>query len=154
MRRTGGGLSAQAIDTKIDSLGASLGADVGVSSASFHATVIERSLEEFTELLISVLARPSFAAEELGLLRRESEGELIESRDNDRALVQRWFRRPLLKGHPYGRPLSGTVKTLPGFSVGDVRALYGQSWVAGNLQVAFAVDIERTASVSEASPPR
>jgi zinc protease len=142
MRRTGGGLSAQAIDTKIDSLGASLGADVGVSSASFHATVIERSLEEFTELLISVLARPSFAEEELGLLRRESEGELIESRDNDRALVQRWFRRTLFKGHPYGRPLSGTVKTLPGFSVEDVRALYGQTWVSGNLQFAFAGDIE------------
>jgi zinc protease len=151
MRRTGGGLSAQAIDTKIDSLGASLGADVGVSSASFHATVIARSLEEFTELLISVLARPSFAAEEFGLLQRESEGELIESRDNDRALVQRWFRRKLFAGHPYGRPLSGTINTLPTFSSEDVRALYGRCWVSDNLMFAFAGDIEaeRARSVAE-----
>ena len=142
MRRTGGGLSAQEIDTKVDSLGGSLGADVGVSSSSFHATVIERSLEPFTELLVSVLAQPGFAPEEFGLLQRESEGELIESRDNDRALVQRWFRRKLFEGHPYGRPVSGTVKTLPSFGVSDVRDLYARTWVSSNLVFAFAGDIE------------
>lgn len=142
MRRTGGGLSSQELDTRIDALGASLGADVGVSSASFNGTVIARSLGAFTELLISVLAAPGFSADELSHLKQETEGELIEARDNDRALAQRWFRRKFFAGHPYGRTVSGTLATVPSFAEADVRELYGCAMQAKNLVFAFGGDID------------
>jgi zinc protease len=143
MRRTGGGLTSQELDTRIDALGGSLGADVGVSSASFNGAVIARSLGAFTDLLISVVAAPSFAADELTHLKRESEGELIEARDNDRALAQRWFRRKFFAGHPYGRTVSGTVGTVQSFADADVRELYERSLQAKNLVFAFGGDIDR-----------
>ncbi|HEY0466735.1 MAG TPA: insulinase family protein, partial [Polyangiaceae bacterium] len=59
MRRTAGGLDPQVIDTRIDSLGASLSADVAHSTMAFQATVISRSLNEFVDLLLDVLSRPS-----------------------------------------------------------------------------------------------
>lgn len=61
MRRTGGGLDANVIDTRIDSLGASLGADVAHSTLAFQATVISRSLDAFVDLLVDVLGRPGLS---------------------------------------------------------------------------------------------
>jgi zinc protease len=142
MRRTGGGLSAQEIDTRIDSLGGSLGSDVSHSTSAFHATLIRRSLEPFVALLGDVLARPSFSEEELGRLRRESESEIIEARDNDRSLARRWFRRRLFEGHAYARPVSGTLASLGRLEQADVGAIYRRILTSSNTVLAFAGDID------------
>jgi zinc protease len=142
MRRTAAGLSAHEIDTRIDSLGASLASDVSHSTTGFNAAVIARSIEPFAGLLEDVLGRPSFSEAELSLLRRETESELIESRDNDRALARRWFRKRLFDGHPYARPVSGTIKSVRSFEAADVRELYHRLLTAKNLVFAFAGMIE------------
>lgn len=142
MRRTGGGLTAQEIDTRIDSLGASLGADVSHSAISIHGSVIARNLEPFLELLLDVMARPGFDEQELGRLKRETEAELVEARDNDRSLARRFFQRRLFEGHPYARPISGKIGTIRGIERADVAELYGRTCVANNLIVGFAGDID------------
>ena len=70
MRRTAGGLDPQELDTRIDSLGASLSVEAGHSTVGFHATVIARSLGRFVDLLVDVLARPGFAEAEFERLKR------------------------------------------------------------------------------------
>lgn len=142
MRRTGGGLAPQQVDTRIDTLGGSLGAEVSQSNVTFHGTVIRRSLEAFVDLFVDILARPGFSPDELGRLKRESEGELIELRDNDRALARRWYRRKLFEGHSYGRSVSGSIESIRGLERDDVLALYRTTLTAKNLVFAFAGDIE------------
>lgn len=142
MRRTGAGLDPQQIDTRIDMLGGSLGAEIAQSTLTFHGTVIRRSLEPFIDLYTDILTRPGFAAEELARLKRETESELIELRDNDRALVRRWFRRKLYEGHTYGRSVSGTLESVRGIEGEDVQALYHRLFCPENLVFAFAGDID------------
>ena len=76
-------------------------------TGQFTGTVIRRSLEPFVDLVTDVLSNPGLAGAELGRLRRETEAELADVRDNDQALARRWFRRKLFSGHPYGRPVIG-----------------------------------------------
>lgn len=142
MRRTGAGMSPQLLDTRIDSLGGSLGVDVSHSVAGFHGTVLARSLDAFVDVLVDVLARPGFATEERARLGRETEAEIIESRDNDRALARRWFRRKLFAGHAYGRSVGGTLASLRGLTDADVKRQYLRQWVADNLVFAFAGAID------------
>jgi zinc protease len=142
VRRTGAGLTTEALDERIDSLGASLGVDVGQSAATFSGTVITRSLDTFADLLVEVLGKPSLAEEEFGKLQRETLADLIEVRENDRELGQRWFRRKLFDGHPYTRSVSGTAASIPAITIGDVRSHYAQSLTGENLVFAFAGDIE------------
>src|SRR3954470_17460152 len=138
MRRTGGGLEASVIDTRIDSLGGSLGADVAHSTLAFQATVISRSLDAFVDLLVDVLARPGLAADELERLQRETLAELTDSLDDDRGLARRFFRRRFFGSHPYGRSVSGTSKTVPEISAADVKTVYEQAFVRDNLVFAFS----------------
>jgi len=141
MRRTAGGLEPQVIDTRIDSLGASLSADVVHSTMIFQATVISRSLNAFVDLLVDVLARPRLATTELERLR-ETLAELKDSLDDDRSLARRFFRRRFFGSHPYGRSVTGTSKTVPEIGPSDVAAVYQRSFVRDNLIFAFSGDLD------------
>jgi zinc protease len=142
MRRTAGGLEAQVIDTRIDSLGGSLGADVAHSTMVFQATVISRSLNAFVDVLVDVLARPGLAAAELERLQRETLAELKDSLDDDRGIARRFFRRRFFGSHPYGRSVSGTPTTVPTISPADVQAVFQRSFVRENLVFAFSGDLD------------
>ena len=142
MRRTAGGLEPQVIDTRIDSLGASLSADVAHSTMIFQATVISRSLNAFVDLLVDVLARPGLATAELERLQRETLAELKDSLDDDRSLARRFFRRRFFGAHPYGRSVSGTPKTVPEISASDVADVFKRSFVRDNLIFAFSGDLD------------
>lgn len=151
MRRTGAGMAPRELDTRIDSLGGSLGADVSHSVSAFHGTVIARSLDAFVDVLVDVLAKPGFARDELERLGRETEAEIIESRDNDRALARRWFRNKLFDGHAYGRSVGGTIPSLRKIEEDDVRAQYRRLWVGNNLTFAFAgaIDEEKARAIAD-----
>jgi zinc protease len=151
MRRTAGGLDPQVIDTRIDSLGASLSADVVHSTMVFQATVISRSLDAFVDLLVDVLARPGLATVELERLQRETLAELKDSLDDDRSLARRFFRRRFFGSHPYGRSVTGTPKTVPEIGAPDVRAVFERSFVRDNLIFAFSgdLDAERASHIAE-----
>src|SRR6478736_3165619 len=142
MRRTAGGLEPQVIDTRIDSLGASLSADVVHSTMIFQATVISRSLNAFVDLLVDVLARPGLATAELERLQRETLAELKDSLDDDRSLARRFFRRRFFGSHPYGRSVSGTPKTVPEITSADVASVFQRSFVRDNLVFAFSGDLD------------
>jgi zinc protease len=141
MRRTAGGLPQQAVETKIDSLGASIGVDVGHSSVMLQGTTISRSLDAFVDVLVDILARPGLGEPDFRRLQRETEAELIESRDDDRTLVRRAFRRHVFADHDYTRASGGTVRSIRGLEPPDVHALLQRTLTAGNLLMAFAGDI-------------
>jgi zinc protease len=142
VRRTGAGLTTEALDERIDALGASLSVDVGHSSATFHVAVITRSLDAFAELLVDVLGKPSLADTELAKLQRETVAELVDARDHDRELGQRWFRRRLFGEHVFARPVGGTTVSVESVGPADVRGTYEQTVCAKNLVFAFAGDID------------
>jgi zinc protease len=148
VRRTGAGLTTEALDERIDSLGSSLSVDVGHSTATFHASVISRSLGAFGDLLLGVLARPSLSEDELSKLKRETIAELVDARDHDRELGQRWFRQKLFPGHPFGRPVGGTTRSIEAVGPAEVRATYEHTVCANNLVFAFAGDIDRDRAAS------
>ena len=129
-------------DTRIDSLGASLGADVAHSTMVFQATVISRSLGAFVDLLVDVLARPGLAEAELERLQRETLAELKDSLDDDRGLARRFFRRRFFGSHPYGRSVSGTPLSVPQISDADVKAVFQGTFVRENLVFAFSGDLD------------
>ncbi|HVR21480.1 MAG TPA: pitrilysin family protein [Polyangiaceae bacterium] len=151
MRRSAGGRSADANDRLIEGMGGSLGAEVSQSALVFQGTVIARSLDRFVEALVDTIVRPTLPDEELERLRRETEAELKESLDDDRGLVNRWFRRRIFPGHPYSRSSGGTLGGVRSVTGDMLKALYRRAVVADNLLFAFSGDIteERAQKIAE-----
>jgi zinc protease len=141
LRRGCEGWTSDAIEDRIDALGGEFGADTSPSATSAQLEVIGRNLDPLTELVSTMLARPAFDEAELGRLLRESEAELIEARDSDRALASRAFRRTLFHGHPYGRRVAGSIASLRSLTRADVEAFYKRHYTRANAVIAISGDI-------------
>jgi zinc protease len=141
LRRGCEGLSADEIEEEVDALGGEFGCDASTSATSAHAEVISRNLDPFVELISRVLGKPSFDEEESARFFREAKAEIVESRDNDRVLASRSFRRTLFEGHPYARRVAGTMQTLEVLRPSDMRAHFEQHMTRQNAVVAISGDV-------------
>jgi len=131
-------MTAVEIENATDTLGAEFGFDVSASTISLHAQVIRRNVEPFIDLLARVVATPAFAVEELEKLKRETVAELLETRDNDRALASIALKRTLFSGHPFARSASGRMASVPSITRDDVVAMHARLFVRSNIVLGFA----------------
>jgi len=138
MRRGCKGMTSPEIESAVDRLGGEIGFDVGPSTISLHACVIRRNLVPFCELLVRILGTPTFDEEELARLRRETVAELLETRDNDRALAGLAFRRALFDGHPYSRTAAGRPASVEKITRDEVVATYARRFVQSDVVLGFA----------------
>jgi zinc protease len=142
LRRGAGEYTANQIEETIDSLGGELGADCSASATSVHFEVIRRNLEPFTDLVATLLAKPTFDRGELERLQREAAAELVEARDSDRSLASRGFRRTLFGEHPYGRRIAGTIPAIASLAQADAQGFYAKHYARENAVVAISGDVD------------
>jgi zinc protease len=138
VRRGGAGLRAHEVEEAIDELGGEFGSEVGYGWTAFSMEVIGRNVDAFVDLMSRLLASPSFDQDELSRLLREAEGEIVEARDNDRALAGRAFRRALFAGHPLSRRASGSLASLRTITRDDVVGHYTKTVCRSHALVALA----------------
>jgi zinc protease len=141
LRRGCRGMTSHQFEETVDALGAEISADVSSSVITLHADVISRSLDRLVDLLAAMMAEPTFDDVEIGKLLRETQGEIVEARDNDRSLATRHFRRVVFENHPYGRRVGGTIPSVLGLTQADVRAHHARHFARGNVAIAFAGDV-------------
>ncbi len=144
LRRGCVGMKAHAIEDAIDRLGGEVSIDLSTSSLALHAQVIGRNVEPFIDLLARLLGTPEFPLDELERLKRETAAEILETRDNDRALAQRFFRQTVFPGHLYGRGSQGTLASVEAIHEADVRACYALHFTRANTVLGFAGDVTLT----------
>lgn len=143
MRRGVRGKSADEIDELVDGMGAAMSVHVDHHSITIGGQVIRRSLEPFAELLSEMLTRPTFAADELARLQRETVADIVSERDSDRDLAARFYRHFLFGTHPYARAPIGTSAGVQALTRRDVQAFFRTTFVADNLIIGVAGDITR-----------
>jgi len=141
LRRGCDGLDADEIEDTIDRLGGEFGADASPSASTAHAEVIARQIDPFLDLAQKLLGAPTFPEIELGRLAREAQAELIESRESDRTLAARAFRRTLFVNHPYGRRVAGSLASLEAIGRADVDSFYRAHYTKKNAVVAISGDV-------------
>jgi len=131
-------LTAQQVDETIDRLGAQVSVECSPSSLRLSAVVLARSVEPLMALLGELLLKPALRNDDLSLLKRESLADLDELLDNDRALSARHFRRFCLDGHPYGRTVMGTRKSIARITRKHIVTYLQTHLVAENVAIGFA----------------
>lgn len=133
--------TAVQIDTQLDRAGAELSTSCDASSAMLHLTVIRRNLEAALDLFAEILTEALLPPEELAQVAREVRADLIDSRDDDRTLAGRFFRRTLFAKHPYGRPSAGTADRVGSLTRDDALLAWLQASRRDNVIIAANGDI-------------
>jgi predicted Zn-dependent peptidase len=139
--RGAGGRSALELSDAVDYLGADLSAGAGWDQTLVGLNVPSPRLGEALALLADVVRRPAFSPEELERVRKEILTDLLQWRDEPRALVRVAFARALYGEHPYGRVTEGSEATVGGLTRADLEAFHAAWFQPGNVTLVAAGDV-------------
>ncbi len=139
-----GELDALELSEAIDFLGASIrvGSGEHTTSVALHTPLY--MLDDALPLLADIVLRPQFPAEELDRQRRQRLTQMVQARDEPRAIAQVIYDRTLFgDAHPYGIPFLGTAESLTEMSVDDLREFHRTFFVPNNAVVIVVGDVSR-----------
>lgn len=108
------------LDLAIDQIGATLGTETRAEAIVLRGAVLASELDTFLGLVSEVVTQPSFPENEIRKLKSEVISRILAELGNDASLASRQFTRFLFRDHPYGNPISGTVKDVESFSRQDL----------------------------------
>jgi predicted Zn-dependent peptidase len=139
--RGAGGRSALELSDAVDHLGADLSADAGWDQTLVGLNVPSPRLGEALPLLSDVVRRPAFPPEELERVRKEILTDLLQWRDEPKALVRVAFARALYGEHPYGRVTEGSEQTVGAMIRADLERFHASYFQPGNVTIVAAGDV-------------
>lgn len=115
------GLTPDALNARLDFLGAAIGASVGHDFAEVEALLLRETLEEGVALLAEIVTRPAFPEREVERARAESLDALVGRLDEPANVADdRTALEVFGADHPYGRPPFGTRQGIEAMTRDDL----------------------------------
>ena len=134
--------STEEIAKTIDSVGGQLNAFTEKEYIGFYARVLDEHLPLAFDLLADIVLNPAFPSKEIERERNVIFEEISMIEDSPQELVLDSYIERCWKGHPLGRPIAGTKKTVAAISRNDVKKFFKRNFTAGNIILSAAGNIE------------
>jgi predicted Zn-dependent peptidase len=133
--------SAARIAEEIDSVGGQLNAFTEKEYVGFYAKVLDEHLAFAFDLVSDIVLNPTFPINEIHRERNVIFEEINMVEDSPQELILDMYMENFWKGHPLGRPISGTKKSVTQIARSDVRRFFQNNYKAGNMVIAVAGNI-------------
>jgi predicted Zn-dependent peptidase len=134
--------TAEDIAQAIDSIGGQLDAFTAKEYASYYIKVLDEHLPMAVDLLSDIVMNPKFDADDLEKEKKVILEEIKMVEDTPDDLVHELFTQHFWEGHALGRPILGSRETVESFTPDILRAYFESAYVAPNLIVSAAGNIE------------
>src|SRR6266568_4221647 len=134
--------SAEDIAQEIDSVGGQLDAFTAKEYASYYIKVLDEHLPGAVDLLSDIVMHPRFDAEDLEREKKVILEEIKMVEDTPDDLVHELFTQHFWEGHALGRPILRSKETVESFTSAILREYFQTAYVASNLIVSAAGNIE------------
>ncbi len=133
--------SAMKIAEAIDSVGGQLNAYTEKEYVGFYAKVMDVHLPFAFELMSDIVLNPTFPLKEIERERNVIFEEINMVEDSPQELIMDIYMENFWKGHPLGRPISGTKKSVAKIARSDVQRFFRDNYNASNTIIAVAGNI-------------
>src|SRR5262245_32166568 len=141
--RGAGKRSAFEFADAVEGVGGSFNADAGPEAISVNGQFLARDRALMIELLADALMRPHFDADEFTKYRNRDIEFIKAAKDSDPSELLSTYGRALLFGaHPYGRPESGSERSLAAITQSDVVSYHAANFAADRTTLVFAGDLD------------
>ncbi len=121
--RGAGSRDSQQLITALDALGAQYGESVGTAGTQWGVSMLTQVLPEVVAIYADILRRPWLPEEKLEQAREVVLQELRAVEDDPAQKVFEELKR-IYYPEPLGRPVYGTLESVPRITLEDVRAFY------------------------------
>lgn len=138
--------NADQIAQRFESVGAQFGANVSSDMASVSLrTLTDKPLfDKALETMQAILTSPSFNEADFQREKNRTLAGLKQQEESPAELASIAFYQALYGDHPYGHPTPGSIATVSGLEVADLRNFYQKYYVAANAMLVIVGDLSRT----------
>jgi zinc protease len=138
----------QEINEAVESVGARFEVGGGRHQVGFSGKSLSEDLPLIVEIAANVLRRPTFPVAELEKVRGQTITSLRQLEDDTQRKAHREFRALCYPGHPYGRPVEGTLETVQRIQRPDLIAFYEQNYGPQEGVIAVVGDVTTDAAIA------
>lgn len=132
--------TADQLSAELDFIGGQLGAGADYDYTGGRAEFLKKDLAKGLDLLTDALLNPTFPAEEVTKLLKQSIDGAKSAKDQAGGVISEYFAAYLYGAHPYGRPTDGDEKSLPNVTREDIAKFYETYYTPSNTILAVAGD--------------
>ncbi|MFO7654626.1 MAG: pitrilysin family protein [Candidatus Krumholzibacteriia bacterium] len=136
------GVPASVLHDRIETLGATLSAQLDRDFTGLLASGLRRNRREAFALLGDTIVRPDFRDDELERERRLAREQLAAVMDTPLQAAALELRAMIYGDHPYGRPLVGTEPSLLRLGRDDLVSWHRRTWLSGPLELVLVGDVD------------
>lgn len=134
-------LNADQIIERLDFLGASVSADGFRDYSAISITSLTENFDEVMAIVSRSLRSPTFPEEELVRLKKEIEGAIKATDDNQTQASAKLFWKTVYGNQGYGLPILGTMESINRITTADLKTHF-QRYVGGaNMIFSMATDL-------------
>jgi len=141
MTEGAGDLDSQAFQGMLEDRVISMGFSAGIDSFSGSLKTLNEHRDVAVDLLRQALTRPRLDPAAVERVRSRVLSGLQRVAEDPSTIARRTWMQTAFPAHPYGRPGRGTVESVPGITVDDLRAARARHLARGNLIVGAVGDI-------------
>ncbi|NMC43535.1 MAG: insulinase family protein [candidate division Zixibacteria bacterium] len=134
-------LTADQIIERLDFLGAGVSADCFRDYSAISITSLTENFNEVMAIVSRSLRSPTFPEEELVRLKKEIEGAIKATDDNQTQASAKLFWKTVYGNQGYGLPILGTMESIHRITTADLKTHF-QKYVGGaNMIFSMATDL-------------
>ena len=131
------------LDQAIEFVGGSLEGDASRDGATIGLSVLRKDLALGLDLLAEVLLQPTFPEAELKRRSEEIAAGIQLSEQDPETVAGRAMAQLLYPGHPYSRPVSGTVESVRRLTREQVVAFHRENYRPDAVLISVVGDVTR-----------
>ena len=141
--------TAPELDRAIEFVGGNLEGDAGRDGATVSLSVLKKDLRLGLDLLAEVVLTPTFPEAELKRRSEEIAANIERSEQDPGTVASRLMAQLLYPGHPYSRPVPGTVESVKKLTREQLVAFYRANYRPDATIIAVVGDVTRDEVRSE-----
>ena len=136
-----GDLKVQEFAAAKEALAASFGYGANLDNVSISARFLTENQDEAIALLRQSLIAPRFDKDAVERVRAQVLNRLKADKKDPNAIISKAFNDEAYGDHSYARGGSGTIETVTGLSIGDLKAAHQYAMVLDRLYVSAVGDV-------------
>lgn len=148
--RGGPDVGSSDVTRKVQEAGGYLNAETGCDYTVYHQIVPSDRWEDVLSAQVRASSSPAFTAPDLESERAVIIEEARSAESDPATFVWRRLMGLTFGGHPYGRPVVGTVESLSRATRSDLSAHHARNYVQGNMVQVIVGDVNADAAISQA----
>ena len=136
-----GDLKSAAFQERMEELAVKMSFDAGRDTISGSFQTLTENRDAAIKLFNLAITKPRFDADAIERMKQQiSTGLVFDAKDPDKVAAKAWYETAFA-GHPYARPVNGTVASLATITSADLEAYRSKIFAKDTLRVTVVGDV-------------